>query len=105
MSLAESALAPWKLAGKGSKARSRSLVSILGRFAKELSTCIGADGHMTEEASRAGIMLFQQRSLFTFDWSPPQGTDGGFVVAPALVKEMDDNGEILPRPQTLVAAT
>ena len=77
------AFSPWQLPGKSASDRCKSLQSIL------------------EQASEAGIMLFQQRSVYVFDWS----NGDPFVVAPALVKEFDEDGEALkPAEEILQAA-
>lgn len=51
-------------------------------------------------------MLFQQRTLYAFDWSPSPRKDGrAIVISPALIKLADEYGEVLHDRQVLVPAT
>lgn len=82
------AFSPWQLPNKSASNRFESLQRIL------------------EEASRAGIMLFQQRSLYVFDWSSDhRGGIEAFTVTPALVKELDEHGEAMRSAEILIKAT
>ncbi|KAF2156897.1 hypothetical protein K461DRAFT_317081 [Myriangium duriaei CBS 260.36] len=57
------------------------------------------------QASEVGMMLFAQPSTFMFDWTgSDQSGSKSIVVAPALVKRLQGNGEALSRPQILLKA-
>lgn len=98
----ERALSPWELSQKSSSSRRKSLQSILGTnldSQRKVPTDIE-----TEEARRAGMMLFSQRSVYVFDWSKPQSKGGKRpTVTPTLLKEMDEYGQALSPPETIVA--
>lgn len=62
--------------------------------------------NQAEEAREAGMMLFKQRSAYVFDWSKPRSKSAkGVNTTPTLFKEMDEYGEVLSPPETIVTGS
>lgn len=77
------AFSPWEKYNRSTGNRSEGLRSIL------------------QAANEAGVLLFAQPSTFVFDWSTRDGT---ITVFPSLVKRLDELGNPLAKPDTLIAA-
>lgn len=81
------AYAPWSVPGASHANRDESLRNIL------------------RQARDAGVQLFQQPSTFLFDWSDGgSAQDRAVVIAPALVRRLDEHAEELRPAEVLVEA-